>query len=403
MTRIQKLKKDPRRFDISSKRLAHPLLVGALLFGVALGCSGVVEGEFEGDESIGSASEPLTIAADPSLPVTWGGAQSLGTVEGATGTPAVTSGCASSYVVFTRVGGSGRYTGAADGDTGLTAWATYGPRSFASSPSITALPGGCTGLRFMVVGRGAGTEANRRIYWSDGEVTRASNGVFNPPVAETHFAQVSTRVFSEDNGYPAVTSSPQGEAYLAFRDGDNIYAHTKAAGSTTWGPEQQAPALPWGWRPVGTPAIEHGFFWGPVTVVVRGENGWGQTAFFSILYNQGSFNPSSWFNLGGPPDDSPPVESDPALEWNDWLFTHTLYYRSGNSYYQASFFLDSWAHDDVPAKEVLHSSIQPAYNSAPSVNGNIDLEATKRHWIVGRSGSEIFFSPISHGDGVLAP
>jgi hypothetical protein len=367
---------------------------------VALGCAGTAT---ELDSQERPVSQALTLAGSPSSPVTWDGARSLGTVTGATGTPAVTSGCVASYVVFTRVSPSGRYRGAADGDTGISGWDAYGTRSFASSPSLTALPNDCNGLRFMVVGRGAGTGTSSRIYWSNGQVTRGSDFVFNPPVAETTFAQVSSRQFSGSNGYPAVTSSPAGDAYLVFRDGSRIYAHTKAAGSTSWGSEHQAPALPTGWQPVGTPAIEYGFFWGPVTVVVRAQNGSGQTAFFASLYNQGSFRPSSWIELGAPPSGSPAVESDPALEWNDSLFTHTLYYRSGGSFYQTSFFLDEWAHDNVSAKEIIHAAIQPAYDSAPSVNGNVDIEQDRKHWVVGRSGSEIFFSAIQDGDSRLAP
>lgn len=403
MTSHQNPKKNPWRFNFTPSLLARSTLAGALLLGATPSCSGVAEGEFGGDDPIDNSSQPLVLADSPSAPVLWDGAKSLGTVSGATGTPAVTSGCVASFVVFTRVAPGGQYKGAADGDTGVSAWATYGSRSFASSPSITALPNNCSGLRFMVVGRGAGTGANSRIFWSDGRVTRASNGVFNPPVADTAFAPVSNRQFSGNNGYPAVTSSPEGEAYLVFRDGINIYVHTRAAGSTSWGAEVQAPPLPIGWWPVGTPAIEYGFFWGPVTIVVRAQNWLGQTAFFAILYNQGSFRPSSWFDLGAPPSGSPPVESDPALEWNSWLFTHTLYYRSGDSFYQTSFFLDQWAHSDIPAKKIIHGNTQPAYDSAPSAHGDMDIEQERRHWVVGRSGSEIFFSAILYGDGYLAP
>lgn len=403
MTSHQNPNKNLWRFIFTPSLLARSTLAGALLLGATPGCSGVAEGEFGGDNPIDSSSQPLILANFPSSTVFWDGAKPLGTVSGATGNPSVTSGCVSSFVVFTRVAPSGQYMGAADGDTGVSAWATYGSRSFASSPSITALPNNCNGLRFMVVGRGAGTGANSRIYWSEGKVTRASNGVFNPPVMETDFVEVSARQFSGSNGYPAVTSSDQGDAYLAFRDGTNIYARTKAAGSTSWGVEAQAPPLPAGWWPVGTPAIEYGFFWGPVTVVVRAQNWLGQTAFFAILYNEGAFRPSSWFELGAPPSGSPPVESDPALEWNGYVFTHTLYYRSGDSFYQTSFFLDEWAHSDIPAKKIIHGNTQPAYNSAPSAHGNVDIENERRHWVVGRSGSEIYFSAISHSDSQLAP
>lgn len=400
--RNKNLTQIPRRFDMVSRFLMRSALASSVLLGVTLGCSGAAEGEFEGDEPIGSASQPLTIAEDPSAAVTWDGAQSLGIVPGANGTPAVTSSCVSSYVVFTRA--YGKYKGAANGDTATTPWALYGPRSFASSPSIAGLPvANCVGLRFIVVGRGAGSDAaDRHIYWSNGKVTRTSdNTSFNPPVAETYFAEVSSRTFSGDNGYPAVTSSPQGDAYLAFRDGNTIYAHTKPADSSTWGAENQAPPLPTGWVPVGTPAIEYGFFWGPVTIVVRAQSWWGQTAFFSILYDP-DFR-TDWFNLGGPPSGSPEVQSDPAIEWNSYLFRHTLYYLSDGSYYQASFFLDEWDHSDLPAKRIIHTHNQPKYSSAPGANGDIDIEQTRRHWVVGRSGSEIFFSAIQLGDGNLAP
>lgn len=401
MTTQQTLKNDSRRFGFAPRPLARSALAGALLLVATPGCSSG-EGGYEGDSPV-TTSQPLTIAGAPEADVTWDGATSLGVVPGATGTPAVTSGCVASFVALTRVTPSGQYMGAADGDTGVSPWATYGSRSFASSPAITSLPNDCNGLRLMVVGRGAGSGANSRLYWSEGQVTRAPNFVFNAPVVVRDFAQVGSREFSGSNGYPAVTSSPQGEAFLAFRDGSNIYARTKAAGSNSWGPEQQAPALPAGWTPVGTPAIEYGFFWGPVTLVVRGINWLGQSRFFVLLYNQGSFRPSSWIQLGALPSGSEPVQGDPALEWSDQVFTHTLYYRSGESYYQTSFFLDAWAHPDLPAKEVIHSNIQPAYTSSPSVHGNVDIEQGRMHWMVGRAGEELFFSAITEGESDLAP
>src|SRR5690606_13428070 len=112
MTENEHSPTDPPRFNTAVRLLAHSALAVAFLLGATLSCGGAVEGEFEGDEPVGTTSQPITLAGYPlSSPVLWDGPQSLGSVSDATGNPVVTSGCAASYVVFTRVAPSGRYKG----------------------------------------------------------------------------------------------------------------------------------------------------------------------------------------------------------------------------------------------------------------------------------------------------
>jgi hypothetical protein len=380
---------------------ARSPLAGVLMLGTALGCGGLAEGE--GGESVRADSESLKIDWAGVEPVYWSGADSQGTASGATGTPALASHCVASFVAFTRASGN-RYRGAAAGELGPSSWNEYDTRSFASSPSLTGLPStdNCSSMRFLVAGRGSGTGANSRIYFSLGRATQSA-GVYGPLTRTTNFAQVSTQEFSGSNGYPAVSSSTTGAAFLVYRNGSTIYGHYKAAGATTWtNNPHQAPALPSPWVPIGTPAIEYG--WNNLAfVIIRAQSG---TAiqFFRIFYNNNGFQipfGGTPYWLGLPlPSGSAAIQSDPAVEWNDELFTHTVYYRSGTSFYQASIFVDGW--EEVP-KQVLHPFTTPSYNDAPAVNGNVDYEQTRRHWLLGRSGNELWFSVINETDSNLLP
>lgn len=380
---------------------ARAPLAGILMLGTILGCSGPVEG---GDrDSVRADSEPLKADPAGTLPVTFSGAGSIGTASGATGAPALASSCGSSFIAFTRASGS-RYQGNAVGDLEPSGWYEYDTRSFASSPSLTALPStdGCVSMRFLVAGRGSGSGAASRIYFSVGKATQSS-GVFGAVTRARDFAQVSSQEFSGSDGYPAVTSAPNGAAFLVYRKGSTIYGHTKAAMTNTWSTTaHQAPALPSGWVPIGTPAIEYGL--SNITfVIVRGQSG-SNIRFFRIFYNSTGFlipfgGTPQWLGLPLPAG-SPAIESDPAVEWNDDLFTHTVYYRSGSSFYQMSIYVDGW--EEAP-KQITHPITTPSYTDAPAVNGNIDWEQDRKHMLLGRSGTEFWFSSAYLADSNLIP
>lgn len=397
----QYLEAASRSLNFTRAFRARSPLAGVLMLGTALGCGGLVEGG-DGD-SVRADSEPLKLDPAGTFPVYWSGAESLGTASGATGTPALASHCPASLVAFTRAS-SNRYRGAAAGELGPSSWNEYDTRSFASSPTLTGLPStdSCASMRFLVAGRGAGFGPDSRIYFSLGRATQ-SGGVYGPLTRTRDFAPVSTQEFSGSNGYPAVSSAPTGAAFLVYRNGSTIYGHTKPAGSNTWtSTAHQAPALPSPWVPIGTPAIEYG--WGGVTfVIIRGQSG-STIQFFRIFYGNSGFQipfggTPQW--LGLPlPGGSASIQSDPAVEWNDELFTHTVYYRSGSSFYQVSIFLDGW---EEVAKQVVHPFTTPSYSDAPAVNGNVDYEQTRRHWLLGRSGTEFWFSVINEPDSNLLP
>lgn len=387
-----------RFVDFVRVLVTRSALAGAVGLGMAVACGAPLEGD--GNDLTGAQSEALQVAGQPAASVYWDGPQALGPVTGATGTPALASRCAAALVAFTRVSSNNRFRGVAAGELGPSAWADYAPRAFASSPSVTALPNDCNGHRFLIVGRGTGsTAADRRIYWSEGRATQ-NQGAFNAPQATTIFAEVSAADFTGDNGYPAVTSSPNGDALLVYRNGSTIYGHTKFVGATNWSAAHTAPALPSGWTPIGTPAIEFSFA-NNATVIVRGQSG-ASVRFFRIFYNNGfgdPLGPIEWDPLPLPAG-SLAIQSDPALEWNDALWTHTVYYRNDKTFYQASIFYNTWEH--VP-KPVVNTVTTPEYVEAPAVNGNADYEQLRTHWVLGRSGTQLHFSVIMEGDPNLEP
>jgi hypothetical protein len=89
------------------------------------------------------------------------------------------------------------------------------------------------------------------------------------------------------------------------------------------------------------------------------------------------------------------------LEWSDQLFTHTMYYRNGNSFYQVSIFYDGW---EEPAQLIQALTFNPSFSTsgAPAVNGNFPYEPG-RHWVLGRAGTTLYFSEIVASDEDLIP
>jgi hypothetical protein len=382
-----------------------------------LACSGPIEEDSDG--ALGVDSQALKWPGDPNGPLEfdpWVLMPSAG--FSMTGDPVLTNCDAHCLVAFQRgaAASGNQYWGLAAEGPSAGLWTQYDTRSFASNPAAVHFKTIGTERHILVVGRGSGsTSESRRMFWSTAKVTPVGGGTpdFNSPEKLSEFQQINTNSFNDPYGYPALATSSGGTVVMAYigpnaSNQARVYAQRKPYSSEVddpnWKARVEAPALPSSFTPVGTPAITWGYSSPDVyTIVVRAQ----RTGFSDRLYRiffsgtayTDPFGAASWKSLTLP-SGSPAVQSNPAVEWGDQLFTHTVYYRSGSSLYQASFIYDTL--EEVP-KIIMHNSFTPFFSSAPSVNGNLMFEIGQ-HWVIGRdSQSNLWFTTSQDDELGMVP
>jgi hypothetical protein len=383
------------------------LLTLVATLGMNVACGGSIDAG--GEDPLGDTSEALKYPGDPFGPLPFKYWRQLNPLPNATGNPGLVSHYAHFFVAFSQVT-NGRYWGSAVGNK-IGDWAEYSTRTFASGPAVVALPNFGNGDgHLMVIGRGSGTaDSSRRIFWSEAYQPREFEGFpASAPIAITSFAAVSGEFFSGVYGYPGATSTDAGEVVIAYvgpigGGGVRVFAQYKGV-NVPWSARVQGPALPVGWTPAGIPAVERGPF-SIATIMVLGRNSSNQYQIFRCYFwaNQTSgtffdpFGPTEFDALPLPPN-SPAIESSPGLEWDDQLNTHTVYYRSGNSIYQASINYDLW--EEMPKK--VEAAPNPSFASAPSANGNYPYEGGS-HLVLARDSANAIWFAESFQNADLVP
>jgi hypothetical protein len=381
------------------------LLAGIVALGSTLACDGTIEGN--GEDPVAARSEALRLADNPNGPLDWKYWAQLPPLSGATGDPALTNGGAHLFIAMQRGAANGRYWGLATAGPSSGTWGQYDTRSFASSPTAARLPNVGQDVRLIVVGRGSGTLSDdRRIFWSEGKVTQGTPPNFNAPVKVTNFAAIGTTSFNGNFGFPAVTSAPNGDVIMAYvatntSNQTRVYVQRKPYNGA-WTARVSSPAIPGPFTSVDTPALTYGypFVFQPIlgTIVIRTQNG--STSRLFRIFTDGTSYIDSWIELTPLLSGSPAIQSTPAVEWNDALLTHTVYYRSGTSFYQASFFYNYW---EGEAKQIVDGSLtSPSFINAPSVNGNVPFEPGE-HWVLGRDSTGRLRFAESHPNSWLIP
>jgi hypothetical protein len=344
------------------------------------GCgAGVGEGTEESTASIATNSEALQVNPyfqepeefrDP-----WGYVQaSGGTQADHTIGPAVCTSIQRAFLTFSRdVAGS--YRSLANVTGGFSnSWGTYGNRKFGTRPACTMLSGTAVTAKFLIFGRGtlnAQNQTDQRLFWSQGNWD-ASGYPINPTPDTVWTAMPGSNTYNI-NGSPAAATGFSEEVVVTFLGDDNrIYAHRRTS-QGTWGNRVQGPNLPSGWTAAGTPAITFVGNWlSEYMIIVRAWNAQGQSAFFYTFFYNGQFYgigfPGASFTQVPLPGGAPPVNGDPALEWDYFLDTLTLYYVSNDQYvYQTSGTVYDLGQGVI--RKVRSDS--PTFMTAPSVVGGV--------------------------------
>ena len=369
------------------------LLAGIVALASPLACDGTIEGDGADPNEVRSGA--LRNPNDPNGPLDfkyWVQTVPLGLTSLE---PAITNGGPHLYIAMQR-GTNGRYWGiSAEGPQNGT-WGKYEPddsfpRLFASSPAVAHLPDSGMEKRVMVVGRGQGSGLDTRIFWSRGKVVQDSPPSFKHPEKITNFAAVSNDQFTGSFGFPAVTSTPSGTVILAYvgpfgTNQQRVYVQRRPASPMNpgWSTRVASPAIPGPFTTVQTPAITYGypFVFEPIlgTIAIRTISG--STSRVFRIFTDGVAFHDAWIEMTPfettPPDQ--PINSNIAIEWNDELLTHTLYFRSGTSIFQSSFFYNYWS---GPFRAVTAPGAVPSFTGAPAVTGNVQYEHGK-HWVLGR-------------------
>jgi hypothetical protein len=367
-----------------------------VVLAAALGC-GAVAGEEE-SAVLGVSAQALKDPDDPDGPLEWEGweAMSEPSVTMAWASPALTS-CGGHCLVAFQKSQDNQYWGFASLNPQEGTWIRYDTRTFQSSPAVVRFQATDDGgWHILVVGRGAGSSAsNRRHYWSTASVGPVGSGAaVDPPVRLTSFATINGNSFSGAYGFPALAARTNGDVLMAYIDGTNVYVNFKPYISdieeNNWVPRVLAPSLPTGWQPVETPAVTAGYRFGAAhwyTLVVRAKSSGQDDRFYRIFFDGATwrdpFGTAQWKRVFPFSGSMPVINSSPALEYSPTLLTHTLYYRSGDNFYQGSFITQQL--EEVP-KHMIGMTQNPALTSAPSANGGVPFEAGE-HWAIGRDKS----------------
>ncbi|HXJ21032.1 MAG TPA: hypothetical protein VMT03_12440 [Polyangia bacterium] len=330
------------------------------------------------------------------------------------GDPTVLAADYHTIATFVQAANFGYFAGAGESVQEVS-WAEYSGDVFVTPAALARLPtvhldaGGQQEEYFIVVGRAGGSD--QRMYWSEGVIAPATAGVFSPPTPVTFpaFATINGNKFVDPYGYPALAGDNTGNVTMTYiglnaSNQPTVYAQVKPFNGN-WKARVAAPALPTGWTlVVGKSTIDWGYL-GSSTIVVKAKKST-TTSFFRILFNGSTFydtlGPAQWRQLS-PLSGSPSIDSDAAVEWDDSLSAHTLYYRSGtkaSNLYEASF-TDTSFYEAF--KQLIGSTTtNPAFVGSPSVFGGINLENSE-HWILGRDAQSKMYMGFMEEDGSLSP
>jgi hypothetical protein len=238
------------------------------------------------------------------------------------------------YFITVRGSSDNRYYVNSTGFSTNPDWKQFGTRSFNSSPTCTMQSpnppaSGPVDKRFVL----AGKSSDNTIWAIEGILPESNEQVPPNPDWTGPWAQVSTTQMAGNNGRPAVASSGT-RVGLVYVDNNRLYARYRNLpyGSNSWQPASPiaAPAFPSGAVVSGIPAIT--WMDGSVdkfVVMVRGLNV--DPAVYWIYFSGSAFQ-GSWAQAALPP----PINSDPAMEW-DYVFNAlTVYWRGDNHVLQAS-------------------------------------------------------------------
>ncbi|HXU63687.1 MAG TPA: hypothetical protein VN962_18445 [Polyangia bacterium] len=378
----------------------HGRLIGVFALGATLGCGAPVDGS---EQQLTSRSGALQDPHDPTNPIMPLAASQWSTMDSTgypSGDPILLAEASHLLVAFQLSGLNGYWGAAGDGPTSA-AWGLYSDDAFSTPPATARLPVvGSSDYRLIVVGRG---RDDHRIFWSEAS-TRPTQGIFSAPepVTAPAFAPINGNTFNDPYGYPAMTAANNGDVVMVYMGPNSsnkatLYSHRKPYHSA-WKARVAAPALPSGWSMVGVPAITWGYQ-SQGTVVLKATNG-SQTGLFRIFTTGDAFLPAGApaFTQLTLPTGSAPAESNPAVEWDPDLNTHTLYYRSGGSLYEASFLTSTF----YEAPKLLQASTNPYFVGTPSVAGGTNLENTE-HWILARDNHANLRFNFTYLDSDLQP
>jgi hypothetical protein len=285
-------------------------------------------------------------------------------------------------------------------------WGKYGGaaanRTFSGRFSCAFLPGTTNPYPFIIMARGArtapspGGAVDKRLFFSRGQwnATQAAPA----PTSLTQWAAIDGTSYNT-HGTPAVASNSTSLVVVYLNDAGQLRGNYWDAASNTFSSPLSAPALPNGWTGLGTPAVA--WTQSPTStfhVFVRTRNGAGQLRLYRTSMHTTAFA-AGWERIDLPAN-APPMDSDPAFEFNANMDINTLYYRRGTTLYQLSSLHTVYSSSTIKAIRP-QGNATPSFTGNPSVIGGVPYE-TGRHWVLARATGGIYFAS-SMNDEDLAP
>lgn len=279
-------------------------------------------------------------------------------------------------------------------------WTRYGNSSGNASPKTFSGRLSCAasgeGAQVVLVGRG---KSDNLLYWS----AAVADDALSNPVSESFYS------FDDIHSTHTYTNDPSIAAYdghllvTVVGSTGRLYAYYKDGGGS-WSGRISGPVSPdSGWTLQGTPSAAYHEGAEQYHIYVRATNSSGSSRFYRIYFDDDHF--TGPFSLSSPiiqqvalSSGAPTIDSDPAVEWtgepygSGLGYVMTLYYRSGNKFYQSS---SSIYAGDNPFELLSSSSHNPNFTGDPAVQGGVPYESGQ-HWFVGQSTSNrIYFGTSS--------
>lgn len=310
-------------------------LVGATVGLVACGASDDVA-----TDELGETSEALRNPGGGEVYRAWVSVQDSNGGETWADDPAV---CTSFGGFVVTVRGSDKKLKTMTYQTGVMApsWSSYGDRTFNSKPACHSTDAvDSTAARTYQVVIAAKDDATNKFYASLAQADSSGFQTPTNPTPLTIFEKVKDDAYASA---PALSVGRGKVVIFGAKSDGRLYARTRALPYTanSWSDDlYTAPKLPVGWTLQGTPtASMHPGGINLHTVVVRAKNAQNQYKLYFTYFKDTGFVRSAtapdrdWIDI---PTGNVSVGSDPALEYDSGVGTHTLYFRSGNHIYQSS-------------------------------------------------------------------
>lgn len=242
-----------------------------------------------------------------------------------------------------------------------------------------------------------------RLYWSAATAADAQSNPYSESInsfAAIHATHTYTNApaIAAHDGHLLVTVIKSGRLYAYYKDGNG-----------NWSSRISGPVSPDGeWPLQGTPAVAYHGDAAQYHIYVRAKKSDSDIRLYRIYFDYDHF--TGPFSLTSPTiqrvtlsPSAPLMESDPAVEWTGDPYGEglghvmTLYYRSGDKFYQSS--SPVYPGDNL-FERITDSIHNPAFTGALAVQGGVIFE-TGQHWFAGQDTSNRVYFGTSREDNYL--